>query len=153
MSFSARQTNQQAIGWNRLILLYGPPGTGKTSLCRALAQQLSIRLGNQYPHSKLIEVDAHSLFSKYFSESSKLVSKIFKIIEEILDTEEGTFICIFIDEIESLASARQYSVTNNEPRDALRVRNISNSNQAYERSHYWLSINFVKGCQCSAHCS
>lgn len=129
VSFSARQTNHHTVGWNRLILLYGPPGTGKTSLCRALAQQLSIRLGDQYPFCKLIEIDAHSLFSKYFSESSKLVSKIFKKIEAILDTEEGTFVCIFIDEVESLASARQYSAGNNEPRDALRVGIYSWLNQ------------------------
>lgn len=121
VSFSARQVISHMSGWNRLILVHGPPGTGKTSVCRALAQQLSIRLGNQYPFSKLVEFDAHSLFSKYFSESGKLVSKIFKMIESMLDAEEGTFVCIFIDEVESLASARQFSANNNEPRDALRV--------------------------------
>ena len=105
-----------------MILLHGPSGTGKTSLCRALAQQLSKRLYRQYPHCKLVEFDAHSLFSKYFSESGKLVSAIFGKIEAILDEDDATFVCLFVDEIESLAAARQYSTSSNEPRDSLRAR-------------------------------
>ncbi len=119
--FSTRQRNYNVISWNRLILLYGPSGTGKTTLCRALAQQLSIRLGKRLPSCKLVEIDAHSLFSKYFSESGKAVSKLFGTIESMLDEEENTFVCIFIDEIESLASTREHSMKSNEPQDTLRV--------------------------------
>ncbi len=121
MSFSARQSIHSRILWNRIVLLYGPSGTGKSSLSRALAQQLSIRLKNQYACMKLIEIDAHSLFSRYFGESGKLVGKIFGAINLMLDTDQDTFLCIFIDEVESLASARQQSTDNNEPRDSLRV--------------------------------
>lgn len=125
MSFSARQDTYSCTRWNRMILLYGPSGTGKSSLSRALAQQLSIRLKCQYPCTKLVEIDAHSLFSRYFGESGKLVGKIFGAIDLMLDTEQDTFFCIFVDEVESLASARQQSNINSEPQDSLRVCVVS----------------------------
>ena len=107
------------IDWNRLILLHGPPGTGKTSLCQAIAQKLSIRLGKHCHSSKLVELDSHTLLSKYFGESSKLVSRVFGEILNMLAEEKDTFVYIIIDEIESLATARETS--NNEPRDSIRV--------------------------------
>ena len=112
--------------WCRVVLLYGPPGTGKTSLCRALAQQLSIRLGNTFHLCKLVEFDAHSMFSQYFGESGKVVNKLFAMIESMLDEDENTLICVFVDEIESLAGKRQYSGSSNEPQDFLRVRTETN---------------------------
>lgn len=43
-----------------------------------LAQLLSIRLSRRYPHCQLVSINAHSLFSKWFSESGKLVLKLFQ---------------------------------------------------------------------------
>ena len=41
---------------------------GKTSLCKALAHKLSIRLSERYTYGQLVEINSHSLFSKWFSE-------------------------------------------------------------------------------------
>lgn len=50
------------------------------------------------------------------------MTKLFRKIESILNAQKNTFVIIFIDEVESLTSARQHSADSHEPRDALRVR-------------------------------
>ncbi len=61
------------------------------------------------------------MFSQYFGESGKIVNKLFAMIESMLDNDENTLICVFVDEIESLAGKRQHSGSSNEPQDSLRV--------------------------------
>lgn len=68
MLFSRRKVDTNIICCNRLALLWGPPGTGKTSLCKAIAQKLAIRIRPQYQNMHLVEINCHSLFSKWFSE-------------------------------------------------------------------------------------
>ncbi|CAG8613109.1 7764_t:CDS:10 [Ambispora gerdemannii] len=120
MLFSDRDINPNIISWNRVVLLHGPPGTGKTSLCRAFAQKLAIRLVERYNHGgKLLEINSHSLFSKWFSESGKLVQKLFQQIHDIID-EEDCFVCVLIDEIESLTASRKSSLSGADPSDAVR---------------------------------
>ncbi|KAF9962661.1 Pachytene checkpoint protein 2 [Mortierella alpina] len=122
MLFSDRGVNPLLISWNRVVLLHGPPGTGKTSLCRALAQKLSIRLSNRFRYGKLLEINSHSLFSKWFSESGKMVQKMFDQIWNMVEDEDA-FVCVLIDEVESLAAARKAALSGNEPSDSLRVVN------------------------------
>ncbi|UZJ54704.1 hypothetical protein CBS101457_004024 [Exobasidium rhododendri] len=120
--FSDAKVDFNLVSWNRLVLLHGPPGTGKTSLCRALAQKLAIRLSSRYTCGKLVEINSHSLFSKWFSESGKLVQKLFTMVTEMVEEEE-TLIVILIDEVESLTTARSSSLSGSEPGDAVRVVN------------------------------
>jgi len=120
--FSDKKIDSNIIGWNRVILLHGPPGTGKTSLCKALAQKLSIHMSDHYSYGQLIEINSHSLFSKWFSESGKLVMKMFQKIQEMIDDPEA-LICVLIDEVESLTAARKSAMSGSEPSDAIRVVN------------------------------
>ncbi|EFE34221.1 uncharacterized protein ARB_07172 [Trichophyton benhamiae CBS 112371] len=123
VGFSWRKLDPRTITWNRLILLYGPPGTGKTSLCRSLAQKLAIRLGRQFPQSKLVEINAYSLGSKYFSESGKLVAKMFSMVESMLEDEPDTLVCVFMDEVETMTAQREQTLSGNDPLDAMRAVN------------------------------
>ncbi|KAF9246966.1 P-loop containing nucleoside triphosphate hydrolase protein [Melanogaster broomeanus] len=110
------------ISWNRVVLLHGPPGTGKTSLCRALAQKLSIRLSYRYPQARILEINSHSLFSRWFSESGKLVQRLFTNIMGMVE-DEDCFVVVLIDEVESLTAARAGAMAGTEPSDGLRVVN------------------------------
>lgn len=120
--FSDQNVDSNIISWNRVVLLHGPPGTGKTSLCKALAQKLSIRLSNRYSYGQFVEINSHSLFSKWFSESGKLVTKMFQKIQQLIDDKDA-LVFVLIDEVESLTAARNASHAGTEPSDAIRVVN------------------------------
>jgi ATPases of the AAA+ class len=124
--FSNKRVSPHIIGWNRVLLLYGPPGTGKTSLCRALAQKLSIRCKKDYfpAGGYLLEIKSHSLFSKWFSESGKLMSRLFGRIREMVEDEPDALFFVLMDEVESLANSRVGSGSGGyEPSDSIRAVN------------------------------
>ncbi|SCO67491.1 AAA family ATPase, putative [Plasmodium vivax] len=125
MLFATKKIDRNLINYNHLVLLYGPPGTGKTSLCKALANKICIRLSNIYATGVLIELNTHTLFSKWFSESGKQVLKLFNKIKRIIEDygENDIFICLLIDEVESLSADRRRSMDSTEPSDTIRVVN------------------------------
>lgn len=77
-------------GW-RNMLLFGPPGTGKTILAAATAGNLDATFFN---------VKVSSLLSKYFGESTKLISALFAVARRLCPS------VIFLDEFESLTPPR-----------------------------------------------
>ncbi|KAF2842689.1 AAA-domain-containing protein [Patellaria atrata CBS 101060] len=113
---------QNIVNWNRLLLLHGPPGTGKTTLCRALAQKLAIRLGKYFTRSRLVELNSHLLLSKWFGESSKLVERLFENVQTIAD-DDATLVCVIIDEVETLTVSRDKAAHGSECGDAMRATN------------------------------
>lgn len=118
--------NLRVFDLHKIILLYGPPGCGKTSLCKALAQKIGVRaaqLTSTPTTVKLIEVNCHSLFSKWFSESGKQIKEMFDDVRR-LALAPGTFVCILIDEIESISISRTSLFKGSEPSDSIRAVNV-----------------------------
>ena len=73
------------------LILYGPPGNGKTMIARAVAQSMG---------ASFIEIERSELLSKYVGDSEKNLEGKFREA-----AARGNSV-IFIDEIDSLASAR-----------------------------------------------
>jgi SpoVK/Ycf46/Vps4 family AAA+-type ATPase len=82
------------------VLLFGPPGTGKTLLAAASAGSLNATFYN---------VKSDSILSKYFGESSKLISTLYD------SARKHSPSILFIDEFDSLTRSR-----NDESSDATR---------------------------------
>lgn len=49
----------------------------------------------RYRHGKLLEINSHSLFSKWFSESGKMVQKLFNEIWTMVE-DPDVFVCLLI---------------------------------------------------------
>ena len=52
-------------------------------------------IDRSYPHSRLLEINSHSLFSRWFSESGKLVQKLFGSVMDLVE-DDDTFVVVLI---------------------------------------------------------
>jgi len=81
----------------RNILFYGPPGTGKTLLAAATSNSLKVTTEGQ---ALFFNVKVSGVLSKYFGESSKIISEIYGA------ARDNSPSVVFLDEFESLTTSR-----------------------------------------------
>ncbi len=91
----------QITTW-RNMLFYGPPGTGKTLLAAATSNALRLRAQTTGDEQRAVffNVKVSSVMSKYFGESTKIVSELYG------QARDSSPAVVFLDEFEALASQR-----------------------------------------------
>lgn len=91
VTLGAVEDTPPAVAATDRVLMFGPPGTGKTLLASAVAGSLD---------ATFFDVKLGGLLSKYFGESSKQITALFELAEEMSPS------VVFLDEIDALTQSR-----------------------------------------------
>jgi SpoVK/Ycf46/Vps4 family AAA+-type ATPase len=101
-----------------LVLLYGPPGTGKTTLARGVAAELAGLVPGG--RARLVEVDPHGLMSAEHGQSQQQVTEL--LVNHVpLLADDGLPTVVLLDEVESMAVARNAASLSANPADVHRA--------------------------------
>ncbi|HLG42381.1 MAG TPA: ATP-binding protein [Planctomycetota bacterium] len=106
MSLALPPEGVRITPWSK-ILLFGPPGTGKTLLAAATSNAIRTQEGRG---SVFFNVKISNILSKYFGESSKIVSELYGTARDASPS------VIFLDEFESISQKRDNADTGAERR-------------------------------------
>jgi SpoVK/Ycf46/Vps4 family AAA+-type ATPase len=101
---------------SRTILFYGPPGCGKTATARGVSNEAAKAITHEQCY--FAELSFHNLRSQDYGESEKLIAQAFKYVEEIASAGHVNF--ILFDEVESILTERQLTLSKANPVDAFR---------------------------------
>jgi katanin p60 ATPase-containing subunit A1 len=106
VSLAKMPAGLQLARW-RNMLFYGPPGTGKTLLAAATSSALK---KTEHEKAVFFNVKVSSIMSKYFGESTKIVSELYGTARDMSPS------VVFLDEFEALCGSRNEGDTGTERR-------------------------------------
>lgn len=106
----------------RSFLFFGPPGCGKTMFAKAIANDLigkSQIEGGRSINIKFKAIKSSDIKSKYIGESAKTIDDYFKLARA--ESERGSSVILFFDEIDSIVPSRSYNDLHEEYRDVVNI--------------------------------
>jgi proteasome-associated ATPase len=97
-------TQRYGLKQERAALLDGPPGTGKTMLVKALVSFLKTL--SPSGKARFINIKPGELGSMWYGQSEANIREVFRAAREASELEPEVPVVMFLDELDSIASAR-----------------------------------------------